>query len=74
MMHNLSFYSTDIAVLLTPEDPEGYPVPGDIVVYTVNTTNQGSLTLSDVMPQSLQVERHRKVWVLVYWYIFPYRV
>lgn len=55
-----------MAVVLTPEDPEGYPVPGDIVVYTVNITNQGSLTLQDVTPLSPQARRHPKGWILVY--------
>lgn len=42
-------------VVLTPEDREGYPIPGDIVVYTVNITNLGSLSLHDVTPDSSQV-------------------
>lgn len=46
---------TGMEVVLTPEDREGYPIPGDVVVYTVNITNQGSLTLHDVTPDSSQV-------------------
>lgn len=44
----------DMGVVLTPKDPEGYPIPGDIVVYTINITNEGSLTLHDVTPGSSQ--------------------
>lgn len=47
--------TTDMMVVLTPTDPEGYPIPGDVVVYTINITNQGSLTLHDVTPDSPQV-------------------
>lgn len=46
-----------MVVVLTPEGPEGYPVPGDIIVYTVNITNQGSLTLHNLTPDSVQVSR-----------------
>lgn len=50
---------TDMTEVLTPEDPEGYPIPGDVVVYTINITNQGSLTLRDVTPDSPQVGPRR---------------
>lgn len=41
-------------VILSPEDLEGYPSPGDVVVYTITITNDGSLTLHDVTPDSPQ--------------------
>lgn len=53
--HMLYPCATDMLVVLTPEDPEGYPVSGEVVVYTVNITNEGSLTLHDVTPDSSQV-------------------
>ncbi|CAM9230892.1 unnamed protein product [Scytosiphon promiscuus] len=49
-----SSMALDLVVVLTPEDPEGYPGPGDIIIYAVNITNKGALTLHDLTSDSVQ--------------------
>lgn len=54
--------SADVEAVLTPEDIEGYPVPGDVIIYTVNITNNGTFSLYNISlatPQVCKVATHQ---------------
>lgn len=47
--------SAGLEAVLTPEDIEGYPVPGDVIIYTVNITNNGTSSLYNISLATPQV-------------------
>lgn len=51
----LTLCAETVGVTTTPTDVEGYSAPGEIVVYTVTTTNDGTATLRNISLDSSEV-------------------